>query len=270
MQDNHASAVNYPDHVKSYLDTEMHHGAIYGPYDHPPFGDNTHISPFMSRDKPDSDKRRIIIDLSWQVGNSVNDFVTSDIYLNLVYKLQYPTFVSITETLLRLGEGACIYKVDLQRAFRQLRIDYNLLCLMWEGSYYADTFCPFGYRGGSMICTRVSDFFRFIMYKNNYLVCNYVDDIIGMELGNKATEAFNYLVNILQELGFPLSPSKLVSPSTECNCLGVMVNTVKCTLAVPRVKLKEILLKCEPTLNRQHMSMKELQSLIGSLMFIHK
>ena len=70
----------------------------------------------MSRDKPDSYTRCIIIDLSWPVGHSVNNFVASDLYLNLNYKLQFPTTDTITETLLRLGEGARIYK-DLQRTF---------------------------------------------------------------------------------------------------------------------------------------------------------
>ena len=182
MQGNHQSAEKYPEHVKTYFHNEKQHGAIFGPYSEPPSGTNTHTSPFMSREKPDSDNRRIIIDLSWPIGASVNKFIAKEVYLGTVYKLQYPTIDNITDSLLKLGSSAVIYKVDLSRAFRQLRIDpidYNLLCLQWEGSYYADTFCPFGYGGGSMMCTRVSDFFRFLMRKRHYTVYNYVDDVIG-------------------------------------------------------------------------------------------
>ena len=53
-------------------------------------------------------------------------------YLNTVFKLQYPTFDVITDHLAKIETSALIYKIDLSRAFRQLPIDphdYNLLCL---------------------------------------------------------------------------------------------------------------------------------------------
>ena len=64
--------VKFPDHVTTYIDTEMEHQAIYGPYTEPPYGDHTQIPPFMSREKADSENRRIIIDLSWIKGASIN------------------------------------------------------------------------------------------------------------------------------------------------------------------------------------------------------
>ena len=88
----------------------------------------------MSREKPDSDNRRTIIELSRPIEASVNNFTKVNVYLNTVYKLQYLRVDNITETLLRLGSEAVIYKIDLLRTFRQLRIDphdYNLLTLKW-------------------------------------------------------------------------------------------------------------------------------------------
>ena len=154
-KDNHTSAIQYPEHVETYIKTEQDHKAIFGPYEIPPYGDNTHVSPFMSRDKPDSENRRIIIDLSWPLEASVNHFTKANMYLNTMYKLQYPTADNITQILLRLGSEAVIYKIDLSCMFRQLRIDpydYNLLALKWGSHYFADTFCPFGHRSGSMMC----------------------------------------------------------------------------------------------------------------------
>ena len=272
-EDSHASAKNFPSHVQTYLDTEIEHKAIFGPYKDPPYGKSTHVSPFMSREKPDSDNRRIIIDLSWPLGASVNSFTTSNVYLNTVYKLQYPTIDNIISTLIKLGPGTLLYKVDLSRAFRQLRIDpidYNLLCLKWGSKYFSDTFCPFGHRGGSTACTRLSDFFRFLMRKRNYVVYNYVDDIMGIGPESTVFDSYNYLLQLLQDLGFPISTSKLVSPQTECNCLGIMVNTVNKTLAVPEQKLAETLHKCKDIIKSQTISKKQLQSVIGSLMFIYK
>ena len=85
-----------------------------------------------------------------------------------------------------------------------------------------------------------------------------------------AMEAFTYLVKLLKNLCFPISESKLVSPTTRCNCLGIIVNTDKCTLSVPELKLQEIMGKCERITRCTEIKVKVLQSLLGSLMFIHK
>ena len=48
---NHASATKYPDDNTAYLQEEMEHGAILGPFLDSPIVE-AHYSPFMSRDKP--------------------------------------------------------------------------------------------------------------------------------------------------------------------------------------------------------------------------
>ena len=271
--ENHNSAVNFPEHVDTYLKTEQEHQAIYGPYTEPPYGKYTQVSPYMSREKTDSENRRIIIDLSWPRGASINTFTPPNVYLNTVYKLQYPTIDNITEALTSLGEGAYLYKIDLSRAFRQLRIDprdYNLLCLKWGDSYYSDVFCPFGHRAGSMACTRLSDYFRHIMRQENFTIFNYVDDLMGIGPLSTVHNAYTFLLDLLEKLGFPISTSKLEPPSTTGNCLGVIVNTVTSTLSVPTKKLAEILNKCNCVHSQKYLTKRELQSIIGSLMFIAK
>ena len=48
--------------VRNYIKEELSHGAIIGPFDGRPH--SFHISPLMTRDKQDSDKKRTIMDLS--------------------------------------------------------------------------------------------------------------------------------------------------------------------------------------------------------------
>ena len=152
----HNSAIQFPQHVTNYLQEEKAEGAIFGPYRDPPFGQTSHISPFITRPKPDSNKRRVIVDLSFPQHCSVNDYVPRGIYMNTVFKLHYPNIDLITQKLARLGPGCHVYKVDLSRAFRQLFVDpgdLDLLCLYWQDSYFADCRVPFGYRNGSMFLT---------------------------------------------------------------------------------------------------------------------
>ena len=75
---------------------------------------------------------------------------------------------------------------------------------------------------------------------------------------------------MLLDLGFLISHSKLVSPTTCCNCLGIIVDTKEYTLSIPHHKLKEILTKCECTFHSNVTTVKELQLVIGSLMFTCK
>ena len=79
--------------------------------------------------------------------------------MNTIYKFQYPTVDNITGKLRSWGNEAVLYKIDLSRAFRQIRIDpsdYNLLCLKGRDKYFSDLYCPFGHRSGSMVMTRLS------------------------------------------------------------------------------------------------------------------
>ena len=166
---NHSSAIEFPNDVQTYLDEEKQHGAILGPFESSPIP-NLHISPFMTRDKPNAPNRRVIIDLSWPKNNSVNAGIDKNSYLRAEFSLTFPTVDDITHQLMLLGRGAHIYKVDISRAFRHLKVDpldYDLLGLNWDGTYL-DTCIPFGSRHGSQNFQRVSDAVRFALRCHGY------------------------------------------------------------------------------------------------------
>ena len=99
-----------------------------------------HVSPLMVRDKPNSNKKHIIMDLSWQKGLSVNNQ-----YLFTYFNLRYPSVDHITQAVCKLGPETLIYKVDISRAFHHLRInpgDIDLLGISHNG-YLVDGSLPF-------------------------------------------------------------------------------------------------------------------------------
>ena len=59
----------------------------------------------MTRNKPNSDRRRVIIDLSWPLGASVNAVIDKDTYLGSPFALTFPTVDVITGELKCLGRG---------------------------------------------------------------------------------------------------------------------------------------------------------------------
>ena len=268
---NHASAKLFPKDIAHYLQEETSFKAILGPFDVPPIK-NLHISPFMTRPKPSSDHRRVIIDLSFPKGQSVNQGMSSDEYLNTSFILSLPTIDNITQKIRRYGKGSLIYKIDISRAFRHVKIDpdsYFLLGLKLD-KYYLVTCLLFGYRHGSAIFQQITDSIRYIMAEAGYCLTNYIDDLVGNATVSQAEPAFQKLQNLLQELGLTISHKKLVAPTTKCVCLGIEVDTVNSTLSIPQQKMEEILVVCQQWQNKNQCTRKELQSLLGSLLYIAK
>ena len=121
---------------------------MLGPFQKAPI-DNIHVSPFLTRDKPGGTHRCVIVDLSFPHGCSVNAGVQSDTYLGTPFLLTLPTIDNITNKVKQLGKGFHLYKIDLSRAFRHVKLDprdYNLLGLRLNG-LYIDSCFPFGFFG---------------------------------------------------------------------------------------------------------------------------
>ena len=108
------------------------------------------------------------------------------------------------------------------------------------------------------------------MGQQNFTIFNYVDDLMGIGPVSTVHTAYSFLLNLLEKLGFPISISKLESPSTKGNCLGVIADTIASTFSVTDKKLTGILDKCNSAYNKENLTKRELQSITGSFMFIAK
>ena len=269
--ENHKSALMFPNDIEQYLTEEIQFGAIVGPFSEPPLT-NFHTSPFMTREKPGGDHRRVIMDLSFPHGLAVNSNISKDSYLGTDFILTLPSIDHITNKVKKFGKGSLIYKIDIIRAFRHVKIDprdYFLLGLKHR-NYFFDTCLPLGYRHGSGIFSRLSDAVRFMMKNKGYDVVNYIDDVIGFGTVSTATPSYNALFQLLQDLGFDISAKKLVQPCTKAICLGVEIDTENFTVSVPSEKLENIKKICQSWKNKTKCTKRELQSLLGSLLYISK
>ena len=269
---NHSSALKFPDHVQTYIETEQKYKAILGPFQEFPF--HCHVSPFLTRDKPNSNSKRVILDLSFPQGKSANDGVSKDVYLNTFFELNYPSVDTVVHRLKELGSEALLYKIDISRAFRHIRIDPGDLDLLGlkHDQLFLDCTLPFGFRHGSVFFQRCTDAVRYIMKKifNFPYLCNYIDDLIYTGLPHEIQSSYTTLIALLQELGLEISQSKLVPPTTNAVCLGIEIDTVERTLQIPVEKLSEIHSICQKFASKSKVTKNQLQSLLGSLLYITK
>ena len=269
---NHSSALKFPDHVQNYIETEIKYGAIIGPFEEYPFP--CHVSPFLTRDKPNSSNRRVILDLSFPSGKSVNDGVQKDIYLETYFELNYSSVDTVINHLKALGNEALLYKIDISRAFRHIRIDpgdLDLLGLKHE-HLFIDCTLPFGFRHSSVFFQRCMDAVRYIMKHKFHFphLYNYIDDLIYTGLPHNIYQSYTTLMALLQELGQEISQSKLVPPTTIAVCLGIEIDTIHRTLKIPAEKLLEIQNICKNFAFKKKATKNQFQSLLGSLLYITK
>ena len=96
-----------------------------------------------------------------------------------------------------LGRGALLYKTDVSREFRCVRIDpgnFDLLGLYWHDAY-VDMCLPFGTRHGSQIFQCLSDAVRYVMRQKEFCVIYYVDDYVRMDVPDIAHVSFKCVVS---------------------------------------------------------------------------
>ena len=117
---NHPSAIQFPRDIDAYFDKEIKLKAIVGPCDNIPFP--VHYSPLLSRPKA-NDTRRVIVNLSFPYGDSDNECIQNDWYDGTPYELKYPSLDRIVDAIEDMGPDVLLSKIDVSRAFRNLRVD---------------------------------------------------------------------------------------------------------------------------------------------------
>lgn len=268
---NHLGATQFPLHILGYLEKEMKEGAILGPFKSKPFSHKLVISPINSVPKKGSEERRIVIDLSWPKGFSVNDGIAKNEYLGEEVNLKFPTVDALIQLIKIKGRNSLMFKKDLRRAYRQLPVDpgdWNYLGYQWKSHLFMDKFLTMGLRSACMCCQRTTDAVKFMYSQLGYELVNYIDDLAGVEYPASALKAFKILEDLLDKCGLQESVEKSCIPSTIMVFLGVLLNSITLTMEIVPERLEEILNLLQGWEEKTLASKKEVQSLVGKLVFI--
>ena len=84
-----------------------------------------------------------------------------------------------------------------------------------------------------------------------------------------ARRSYDCLRDVIERLGLTISEKKLVPPTTSAVCLGVLIDTVKDTNAIPE-KMGQIKQSVTDWQSKTSCSKHQLQSLLGQLLYVHK
>jgi hypothetical protein len=265
---NHKSATSYSNIVQAKLDKERALGRIAGPFETPPF-QRFVTSPLGLVPKKAPNQFRLIHDLSFPPGSSVNDHIDSS-----YTKVSYLDLDHCVQNIVALGPGTLIAKADLQDAFRLLPIhpdDHWLLGFKWGEAFYYDRCLPMGCSVSCQLFEAFSSSIQWILETKLQVpsMSHILDDFIffGPPNSTICKRSLESFLALATSLSIPIKAEKTVQPSTCVSLHGIEVDTRLMTLRLPQDKLVALQATVASMSRRKKTTLRDLQSLLGSLNF---
>ncbi len=211
-------------------------------------------------------KWRLIVDLSFPAGSSVNDGVSSELC-----SLQYVSVDTASQRVLEIGRGAALAKFDVSGAFRTVPVhpdDRRLLGMQWKGEIYVDKVLPFGLRSAPKLYNAIADGLLWILINEDRIdSIHYLDDFLLFGPPNLAQcgASLHRALSRCESLGVPVAPTKTEGPTTVLTFLGIQLDTITMTLSLPEEKLSRLLGMIREWGKKSSCTKRELLSIIGCL-----
>lgn len=272
---NWPSTVALSSAVEQSIAKDISMGRKLGPFNEIPFSDFI-VSPMGAFKKRRSNKVRVIHDLSYPSGVSVNDFISKE-----KYTLSYMSIDDVVEKVQQYGKGALMAKLDLQDAYHYCLVrpeDWHLLGTSYgesEGNrqFYFSTVLPFGLRSSPYLFTQFAHATRLIMqYKGVTFVNHYLDDYIttGPPATDECEKNLDIMLQVCQSVGFAVNPSKVVTATPVIEFLGIIIDATKFELRISDDRLEDTMLELSKWRTRTWARKREVLSLVGKLTFISR
>ena len=214
----------------------------------------------------------------WPPGDSVNDHIDPNLYHCI-----YASFDQAVSLVKKQEVGALMAKLDLANAFKDILVwpkDWSLLCSSWDilqvdglvlQQYYIDLFLPFGLHSSPAIFNHYANMLEFAMQANGiWDLLHYLNDYFmeGPTGTGECQHNINIMVQVCRDLGFLVNPSKVTSPSSITDFLGIDIDSCQGVAHIDPKHLQVIMQElsgfCRAKLATKH----EILSLIGKLHFV--
>ena len=285
------SAANIPftvgDKFKMWnkLVKEVKHGRVAGPFREVPFKNSFVQSPIGLVPKA-GNKTRLIFHLSYDFNEdfkSINHYIPEE-NCSVKYKdLDYAVRTCL-ELLKKHGSVPLYFsKMDVMSAFCLVPVqpDQRFLLLMKayhpisnQLFYFTEKNLPFGASSSCQIFQSFSDSLKHLVEQitgKSFQVTAYLDDYMFVETSIKACNRLvRKFIEICSEIGCPLSMEKTEWADSKMTFLGILLDGENHLLCVPEDKRQKALTLLKWTIDRKKLTVKQLQSLTGTLNFLCK
>ena len=140
--------------------------------------------------------------------------------------------------------------------------------MKWKDAIFVNGMLPFGLCSAPKIFNAVADALEWCITNEGVEnIFHYLDDyiIVGPPKSEQCALDLCRLKQVCTDLGVPLAPEKQAGPSSTIEFLGIIIDTEKQELRLPRVKLHELLTTVCRLQHERSCRRKELESLVGVL-----
>ena len=185
-------------------------------------------------------------------------------------------FDAAVQMVQRLGQGALLAKADIKSTFRLLPVakaDFKIIGFKFKGKWFFDKAMPFGCSVSCATFERFANFLQWVVQQNCTAgeIEHYLDDFLFG--GEKGTEQCNLMLQAFfdccRNFGIPIADDKTEGPTTVLVFLGLVNDSVLMQIRIPQEKIQMMVQQIENILLHKHTAtLKELQSLLGSLNFM--
>lgn len=205
---------------------------------------------------------RPITDCKRPINKSINNFMSTTALPFHFQTLDYVANVIKPDCFLAV--------VDISSAYRAVPIyppHRKYHGFEWGGRYYTDNRLSFGLKCAPYIFTCISEFVVRVMDRYGFRDCvSYIDDFLCQgQTRQKCCDCQEFLIKLLQFLGFKVASSKIILPSQRVQYLGMIIDTVSMEYSLPPHKLEMLGPLVDSFIGRDSATKSELQSLAGVL-----
>ena len=164
------------------------------------------------------------------------------------FKLRLPNLWDLAASILSCGKGALLYKVDLSRAYRQLRscpLDWPFLAVHCENETFVDIAVPFGLRHHALACQCTTEAVATIMEAEMGAHTHlYIDDTAGAAGPGVADRHCEHLLSCMDDLGLEAALEKCSPPLVCMIWIGVIFNALTLMMRIEPGRVEKVLRRC--------------------------
>lgn len=222
------------------------------------------------------DNIRLIFDLSWPHGDSLNNHTPQELR-----SCEYPLFDKTIRMCLEQGRGCYMSLADCKSAFEQLPLATDQFCLvmmMCEHPvtkvkyYFCDKTLCFGSATSCYLYMKVSNaiahLFRYRTKNTRGDISNFLDDFQTCKIDHDGCNRYlEIFIEICNTINLPLSEDKIQWATQIMVFLGLQVDSVRQMVSIPETKIDRAIRELDIVIRSKKVTVKQLQSLTGLLNF---
>lgn len=166
-------------------------------------------------------------------------------------------------------EGDWFVKLDLKDAYLTVPVhclQQKYLRFAWRGRIYQFTCMAFCLSPAPRIFTKLLRVVVAFLRKRGVRLVVYLDDFLILnETREGALADLQIALDLLQELGFLINWEKSVlEPSKIMEYLGIAMNSVELSFALPASKVQDVKRMCEKALSSGQVILRDVASILGN------